>query len=263
MVATKYLEDRIREALGDSQPVVAEEIICELKKLEQEAHTNPITKYPDGRQLGKDLVQITNEYARRKGDSQIKEDNIYVLLIDIDNFGDFNKRYDMETGDTVLKAVTSIIHQTIRDDDIVLDIANQRYDYHLHGEEMLVLYTCENLSDALKVAERVRTSVKEKSQKLAGYQITISLGITKYNIVSEEFATAQIRADEYMQIAKQEGRNRTYCGENDPLFRYKTKLYQPGIADAFAKKLAGSIRQFKGTLGRTATTALDYFVKKS
>ena len=263
MVATTDLADRIREALGDSQPVVTEEIICELKELEQEAYINPVTKYPDGRQLGKDLVQITKEYARRKSDSQMKEDNIYVLLIDIDNFGDFNKRYDMETGDTVLKTVNSIIHQTFRDDDIVLNIANQRYDYHLHGEEMLALYTCENLSDALKVAERVRISVKEKSQKLTGYQVTISLGITKYNTTSEEFAAAQARADEYMQVAKQEGRDRTYCGENDPLFRYKKELYQPGIADAFAKKLAGSIRQFKGTLGRTATKTLNYIVKKS
>ncbi|MDP3733986.1 MAG: GGDEF domain-containing protein [Nanoarchaeota archaeon] len=243
------LKQRVIQIVGQEGPVTDEF----LRDVDLEINKNPVTSMPDGRQLNQDLENIVN-YGRRIGDHPNNE-KIYIAMIDIDYFGDVNKIYGEHTGNQVLVDVNKIITQTLREDD---QLANKHNNYHLHGEEMVAIYRCRNLDDALKVAERIRKEVQKKSQdKNQGYtglEVTISLGVAEYNTEMEQYEAAQDRADKYMQVAKKEGRNRIYSGDEDPLYEFKEKyLYKQGISEAAAKYIAESVKGAKGLIGKTLT----------
>jgi len=165
-------------------------------------------------------------------------------MIDIDDFGIFNKVYTQSVGDIVLNKVHEIMRRTLRENDLVTQLADERYGYHLHGEEMSSSYTCRDLEDALKVADKIREAVEEgfdeikkevhskaKSKLKDKHKITVSIGVAEYKVDLEqedelvEFFDAKNRADRYMQVAKKEMKNFVYSGDDDFLFPNKPGLY--------------------------------------
>jgi CRISPR/Cas system-associated exonuclease Cas4 (RecB family) len=105
-------------------------------------------------------------------------------------------------------------------------------------------YTCRDLEDALKVADKIREAVEEgfdeikkevhskaKSKLKDKHKITVSIGVAEYKVDLEqedelvEFFDAKNRADRYMQVAKKEMKNFVYSGDDDFLFPNKPGLY--------------------------------------
>lgn len=267
-MAPDKLKDEIVHELGDN-PFTSKI----LRDIDREINKNPVTGRPDGRQLNQDLEEIVKE--RTGSDNNHNEDKTYILMIDIDHFGRFNKDYGEETGNKVLKAVNDVITKTLREDDL-LEFKHQKCpeynggnnndrfanSYHIHGEEMVAIYKCRDLQDAKDVAERIRFRVEKKSKEQTGHRVTITLGLTEFLVGKEDYQEAQARADEYSQFAKKEGRNRIYFGgertENgkysDPLYLFKKNyLYRPGRSDAIALLITDAVRSFKGRIGKTLT----------
>jgi len=258
------LRSRIEGVVGEGHASELESIMNGLEGLRKAIYSNNVTGAPNMLQRDEDLDKVFEN-----GDNRREEGNphqIYAVMIDIDNFGQFNKLYGSEIGDKVLQGVMEIITETLRNDDVVVGLSDRRRrSYHLHGEEMLAIYACENLDNALNVAERVRARVEKKSKEETGYSVTVSLGVAEWISVIENYSVAQRRADHDMQIAKRDGRNRVYCRDKDPLFELKEKFYQPGLTDAAAETFARSVKTFKGILGRTATSlclTLDSFYNR-
>ena len=93
-----------------------------------------------------------------------------IILLDIDDFKGINDTYGHTIGDIVLKQLSEIIKNEVRDIDKV-----GRYG----GEEFIIILPETKIENAKKLAERIRTRISEKELKISDYKIsvTISAGI--------------------------------------------------------------------------------------
>ena len=114
--------------------------------------------------------------------SKIETSEASAVIIDIDHFKKVNDTLGHEAGDKVLAKVARVIMGVVRCTDTI------RYG----GEEFLVCLKGVSISDACKIAERVRTTVETKTD------VTVSIG------VGSDLSSA----DKAVYQAKATGRNR-------------------------------------------------------
>jgi len=131
------------------------------------------------------------ENAKQKFDS---EDFIFsALMIDIDHFKKYNDENGHNAGDLLLKKVTELIVEEIREED---------FAFRMGGEEFLVILVNSETISSHKVAERIRLSIIEKTG------ITVSIGIETCD--NKHFIDQCIEnADSALYNAKNKGRNNT------------------------------------------------------
>ncbi len=129
-----------------------------------------------------------------------------LMMLDIDHFKQFNDSYGHQAGDTALKELASIITGHTRCNSIDTCC---RYG----GEEFAVIMPEIELSQAVRVAERLRKAVEDsvfiiKDAKLKS-RMTISLGLASVagdeNCSPEELTK---KADDALYHSKRNGRNR-------------------------------------------------------
>ncbi len=125
-----------------------------------------------------------------------------LIMLDIDDFKQYNDRYGHPKGDKVLQAVSSIIRQNLREIDVAA-----RYG----GEEFVVVLPETDVAGALAVAERIRKSMSQHpfpSHDDAGpVTQTISLGVATYPIHATTPSRLIETADKAMYEAKRFGKN--------------------------------------------------------
>ncbi|MFN7130940.1 MAG: GGDEF domain-containing protein [Myxococcales bacterium] len=135
------------------------------------------------------------ERCRRYGDP------LCVALFDVDHFKKLNDTYGHPAGDFVLKEITRIAHEQIREVDALV-----RYG----GEEFLILLPKTALEGARTIAERFRQAVAAAVFPWSDQQlkVTISLGVAQLqaDVPSDEVLLK--RADDALYRAKSSGRNR-------------------------------------------------------
>lgn len=125
---------------------------------------------------------------------------ISVLMVDIDNFKEINDSLGHMAGDKVLREVSNIFRQCVRDQDVLI---------RWGGEEFVVILKQTSLDAARRIAETVRISVEnhrfEPLMKNGG--ITISIGIASITVPAKLSEVIRL-ADEALYNAKRQGRNR-------------------------------------------------------
>ena len=126
-----------------------------------------------------------------------------VLMIDVDHFKLFNDLSGHTEGDRCLQLVAAAIRGALRSpDDIVV-----RYG----GEEFVVILPAADPSEALAVAERLRSAVSDLQIPHPGLGtgavVTVSVG-TCVATPDENITDTIERADKLMYAAKKGGRNR-------------------------------------------------------
>lgn len=119
-----------------------------------------------------------------------------VVMLDIDNFKTVNDSLGHQAGDKVIIGIAGIITDNCRATDIV-----GRYG----GEEFLIVMPGTDLERATLTAERIRVLV-EAAVFEAGTSVTISAGVCQFNDQTTEELVK--KADEYLYMAKNQGRNR-------------------------------------------------------
>lgn len=133
-------------------------------------------------------------------------DVISVLLFDIDNFKGYNDTYGHQAGDECLKAVANII----ADATVNTPGISARYG----GEEFIIVLPEVSLTDALRVAEAVRLTVRALGiPNLAssrGY-VTVSIGVSTKTEMTFDEAMLVGDADLALYEAKRHGRNRSFA----------------------------------------------------
>jgi two-component system cell cycle response regulator len=125
-----------------------------------------------------------------------------LIMLDIDDFKDFNDTYGHPRGDRVLHMVSETIKANLREMDVAA-----RYG----GEEFVVVLPETDTEGAVLVAERIRAGVEGLQFATADgaepVRKTISLGVATY----PEHATTQSKfveaADDAMYAAKHAGKN--------------------------------------------------------
>jgi diguanylate cyclase len=156
---------------------------------------------------------LTGVYNRRAYDEAVnlsienfkynRLETFSLLIFDIDNFRDVNNSYGHQAGDSILTHMGRIVADLLRCDDFIF-----RYG----GDEFICLLPQAKLSDAAKVAEKIRRAVEGVEFKLSRQSektihISISMGVTEIR-PGDNAISVLARADTALYVSKQNGRNR-------------------------------------------------------
>lgn len=169
----------------------------------QEVHKDGLTGLNNRLRLSEDLEVIKSEVAR------YGQPPYSAIMIDIDNFKQYNDTYGHQAGDEALKITAHHLLVNIRKEDTA---------YRYGGEEFLIILPHQNAQKAVLVAEKLRLVIQNlgipHALNPSGSVITISAGVADLTPSSawtlEEWLGA---ADQALYRAKQTGRNRTILFE--------------------------------------------------
>lgn len=128
-----------------------------------------------------------------------------LCMIDVDHFKSVNDNYGHAVGDAVLKQVAMLLVKALRGVDTC-----GRYG----GEEFVALLPETDGETALRVAERVRTTIARASVEIGDaldLRVTVSIGVCAM-LADESLEQLLIRADKALYEAKHGGRNRVAAG---------------------------------------------------
>ena len=154
------------------------------------------------------LTELYNHgYLHQRLDEELERavrfgHRLSVIMLDIDSFKQFNDRYGHPKGDEVLKTVSTIITQNLREIDVAA-----RYG----GEEFVIVLPETDAAGALAVAERVRASMEGHPHITDGrdeaVSLTVSLGVAAYPTHASSVSGLIEAADQAMYDAKRAGKN--------------------------------------------------------
>ncbi len=163
-----------------------------LKGLPRFALIDPLTGLENRRVL---------DYLEQKLSRQNARD-IYVLMIDIDDFKKINDTYGHIFGDKVLKKTAEAVLKVVRTYDNVIRFG---------GEEIVVILHRVGEREALDIANRIREKVQSLSfEEHPEVKVSVSIGIAPYR---GSLMEAIHRADKAMYRAKSLGKNRVIVSE--------------------------------------------------
>ncbi len=198
---------RLRRVLKERQ--LSSERTRMMQKLQKLATTDGLTKLYNSRSFYSQLELEVDRYNRYKHP-------LSLLLLDIDNFKEFNDNFGHLEGDKVLVRFSQIIKSCLRTNDSA---------YRYGGEEFTVILPETNGDEAKTVAQRIRSSLEtEKFKPIPdkNAKITISIGVTQY-FPKEELSAFIRRADKAMYLSKKNGRNRVSVLLAEPPVKSKRK----------------------------------------
>lgn len=223
-----------------------------------------LTQAIDARRLSSTdlLTGLSNRRAFRDGilsriaHAKRKDENLYLLMLDVDFFKKVNDRYGHAAGDVVLRELGAILKAKCRIEE---------QPFRLGGEEFAVLLDAKDESTVSNIAERIRSAVKEHNFVLpdgVSLSMTISLGFCKITDVESGFGreaaetadsksfmtlesiaegkeptsdelTAAVMyemADRSLYAAKESGRNRVVVTGSEDYKRHKKPRNKSGTA---------------------------------
>lgn len=174
-------------------------------QLLQLARKDPLTGVGNRRALDEKLSEVCAAQARSDAACSL-------LLIDIDNFKEFNDEFGHAVGDEILVRLTELIEFRIRGADTV---------YRIGGEEFVVVLEGEKKESARRLAEQLRTLVEDYDLTPEG-RVTISLGVAElgYGETPDEWLR---RADVALYESKRSGRNQTSLAVTGRLLKLKVE----------------------------------------
>jgi len=132
-----------------------------------------------------------------------QDSGVAALMLDVDHFKAINDRHGHQVGDEVLRHLSAVMTEHLRDDALLA-----RYG----GEEFTVLLPVRSRQDAETVAERLRQAIEaQPCESRAGrIRVTVSIGVA-FHQTAHSLDEVVSRADTRLYEAKQAGRNRVIC----------------------------------------------------
>ncbi|MBM3251748.1 MAG: diguanylate cyclase, partial [Candidatus Omnitrophica bacterium] len=129
--------------------------------------------------------------------------NLWLFMIDIDDFKILNDKHGHLVGDEILKGVAAILNKCVRSEDTVIRYA---------GDEFTVILPGGEITDALSVAKRIAKSVSEnrfesESGKIIS-RVNLSIGVANFPDDATESLRLIDLADKALYASKEKGKNR-------------------------------------------------------
>jgi diguanylate cyclase (GGDEF)-like protein len=176
-----------------------EELKRKLEKIEEEIIHDNLTglytrKYFSER-VENDIAKLLEETGERREEGY---KNLSILFCDIDDFKKINDTYGHSFGDQILKRVSEILQENIRDTDIAA---------RWGGEEIVIELLGADAKEATKKAHDLKELVKEKIQEEFQIPLSLSIGISELKS-GDNFDEKIKNADEAMYQAKKEGKDK-------------------------------------------------------
>ena len=154
------------------------------------ATKDPLTNTGNRRALEDRLREVVAGFRRNPQPASL-------LLFDLDHFKAVNDRHGHAKGDEVLQGVAQIVRLRIRVTDSM---------YRIGGEEFVVLLEGQDIQQASRLAEQLRTLI-EVNELVSDPDVTVSIGVAEFE-AGESAGDWLRRADDAMYQAKRLGRNR-------------------------------------------------------
>lgn len=156
---------------------------------------------------------LERRFEEEVGRTRRNSTALSCMYIDIDHFKKINDKHGHQAGDEVLQEVAARIKAELR-----LSDALARFG----GEEFVVLLIDAPLSDALVVAERIRSGIASRPVMLSdgiSQSVTVSIGLTELQPDDRQHSMEKIaplllaRADGALYKAKKSGRNKVVSAD--------------------------------------------------
>ena len=193
----EFADTVIRAAVSAIQrATLIESTIADNRRLEELAHTDPLTKTLNRRALSERLA-AEMERVRRYSTT------LSLLLIDLDHFKQVNDTHGHLAGDDVLIEIAALLQRVVRAVDVVA-----RYG----GEEFIVVLPETGAQGAEAFAERLRELIEAQlfcASRATPIRLTTSIGVSTFpGFAVESVEDLLANADQALYRAKSDGRNR-------------------------------------------------------
>ncbi len=170
------------------------EITRQNKELEYLATRDPLTGSLNRRSFFSGFDSLFDD-AQRNGDE------LSCIMTDIDHFKSVNDTHGHGVGDEVIKYLADVLADHARPNDLV---------GRFGGEEFCMVLPETNISDAYRIAEKIRDAIEKGIG--AGFldkcQITASFGVASIRSNAEDSSEMVEQSDKALYISKESGRNR-------------------------------------------------------
>jgi diguanylate cyclase len=175
----------------------SQELQNELGQAKNEVRLDPLTHIFNRKKLEEDVDRFLSDPPG----AQLQ---LFMLVIDADNFKRINDTHGHLAGDKVLIYLVRAFRSVLLE-------SSQLYRYG--GEEFVVLSIHPGEQEAQELAERIRSKVaaSQMSYQDRPIELTVSIGISRLK-KGDDFDQLFTRADEAMLLAKKSGRNRVERG---------------------------------------------------
>ena len=157
---------------------------------------------------------LTQVYCRRYFLERFSEElkrskkhklHLCFLMIDLDNFKQFNDRYGHLVGDAILRQVSKTICDMVRQIDFI-----GRYG----GEELAIVLAETDKEQASFAAERIRQAIEASVIKAYDEElrVTVSIGVSTFPDNTDHMRDLIEMADQALYLAKETGKNKVcFC----------------------------------------------------
>ena len=188
----KHEARRLRRTLDDRIRRATQQATSQLKRI---AMRDPLTDLGNRRFLNENLPPLVQSIRDA-------HDDLFVILLDIDDFKQVNDQFGHGAGDELLVFLASILSASIRTDD---------YAVRMGGDEFLaVLPGCPE-HRTIELADNMRTLFRQhvKASLPDAASADLSIGIAKFNDEMPTGASLIEKADANLYAAKHSGKART------------------------------------------------------
>ena len=182
--------NRNLEISENNYKIIAEELKEKNSLLEASATTDVLTGLRNRLYFNQRVIDEFERYKRCHTE-------LSLLILDIDHFKRINDIYGHTGGDEVLKNISNVLQNTLRELDVLA---------RWGGEEFIVLLPGTGMNEAIEIAEKLRKQIESLTHE-NGEVVTISIGVSTLT-ESETIEPWIARADKALYHAKKQGRNR-------------------------------------------------------
>ena len=163
------------------------------EKLEDLAFYDSLTQLHNRRFFETKLLDHIASIKRNK-------ENFCIVFIDVDDFKYVNDTKGHDVGDEILKIVSNILKESIREVDTI-----SRWG----GEEIIILLSNSDIKTAQMLTKKLKLLLENniKIQEILSYSLTASFGVTQFR-KDDDIDSVIKRADEAMYISKNSGKNK-------------------------------------------------------
>ena len=199
-VAVDGLSDTDKEKFG----ILTQQLLIGLRrahlyqKVQEMAITDALTQVYCRRYF---LERFSEELKRSRKNKLC----LCFLMIDLDNFKQFNDRYGHLVGDAILRQVSKTICDMVRQIDFI-----GRYG----GEELAIVLAETDKEQASFAAERIRQAIEASVIKAYDEElrVTVSIGVSTFPDNTDHMRDLIEMADQALYLAKETGKNKVcFC----------------------------------------------------
>jgi diguanylate cyclase (GGDEF)-like protein/PAS domain S-box-containing protein len=154
--------------------------------------------------------ELENRLERALHSARARETCYALCFLDVDQFKMVNDTCGHSAGDVLLGQVGQLLKSKVRWRDTLA---------RLGADEFAVLLEACTLDEALRSAEELREVVASArfQWEERAFRVSVSVGVVPITSANHDVASVLSAADSACQVAKEQGRNRVHCFEENDL----------------------------------------------